>query len=188
MNILIAVPNTSYIGATNFDGGPLANVAYDPRVGRTLEMYGECPYHAGQVGMLSTLALQNKTVPDANGDYFLQTSQVTRHFITDHGSGPDNGAGDYWGSLASLEDEFLPPFKAFQVISTPPPPHTHTPPHPHLTTRLLILYAMLNTCNQRPSFQHPEESSRSFKVGSFYYSLFLLGVSFFFFHFVFFAG
>ena len=65
--------------------------------------------------MLSTLALQNKTAPEANGDYFLQTSQVTRHFITDHGSGPDNGAGDYWGSLASLEDEFLPPFKAFQV-------------------------------------------------------------------------
>lgn len=27
-----------YIGATNFDGGPLANVAYDPRVGRTSEV------------------------------------------------------------------------------------------------------------------------------------------------------
>ena len=104
-----------YIGATNFDGGPLANVAYDPRVGRTSEMYGECPYHAGQVGMTATLALQNKTKPEANGDYFLQTSQVTRHFITDHGSSPDNGAGDYHGSLASLEDEYLPPFKAFQV-------------------------------------------------------------------------
>ena len=25
-------------------------------------------------------------------------------------------AGDYHGSLASLEDEFLPPFKAFQVV------------------------------------------------------------------------
>jgi beta-glucosidase len=104
-----------YIGATNFDGGPLANVAYDPRVGRTSEMYGECPYHTGQVGMTATLALQNKTAVEANGDYFLQTSQVTRHFITDHGSHPDNNAGDYWGDLASLEDEFLPPFKAFQV-------------------------------------------------------------------------
>ena len=107
--------NGTYIGATNFDGGPLANVAYDPRVGRTSEMYGECPYHTGQVGKIATLALQNKTSVAANGDYFLQTSQVTRHFITDHGSGPDNGAGDYHGSLASLEDEFLPPFKAFQV-------------------------------------------------------------------------
>jgi hypothetical protein len=28
----------------------------------------------------------------------------------------DNQAGDYHGSLASLEDEFLPPFKAFQVV------------------------------------------------------------------------
>jgi len=110
-----ALYNGTYIGAVNFDGGPLANVAYDPRVGRTSEMYGECPYHAGQVGMLSTLALQNKTTPESNGDFFLQTSQVTRHFITDHGSWPDNGAGNYFGSLASLEDEFLPPFKAFQV-------------------------------------------------------------------------
>lgn len=107
--------NGSYIGATNFDGGPLANVAYDPRVGRTSEMYGECPYHTGQVGAISTIALQNKTNPEPNGDYFLQTSQVTRHFITDHGSRPDNGPGNYTGSLASLEDEFLPPFKAFQV-------------------------------------------------------------------------
>eukprot|EP01043_Picozoa_sp_COSAG02_P000932 COSAG02_NODE_19_length_53976_cov_37.338512_14_plen_745_part_00 len=107
--------NGAYIGATNFDGGPLANVAYDPRVGRTSEMYGECPYHTGQVGKIATLALQNKTRVAGNGDYFLQTSQVTRHFITDHGSSPDNGAGDYHGSLASLEDEFLPPFKAFQV-------------------------------------------------------------------------
>ena len=78
-------------------------------------MYGECPFHTGQVGKIATLALQNKTELAANGDYFLQTSQVTRHFITDHGSGPDNGAGDYHGDLASLEDEFLPPFKAFQV-------------------------------------------------------------------------
>jgi beta-glucosidase len=107
--------NGSYVGATNFDGGPLANVAYDPRVGRTSEMYGECPYHVGQVGIVATLSLQNKTAVESNGDYFLQTSQVTRHFITDHGSSPDNRAGDYHGSLASLEDEFLPPFQAFQV-------------------------------------------------------------------------
>jgi beta-glucosidase-like glycosyl hydrolase len=40
---------------------------------------------------------------------------VTRHFITDHGSNPDNRAGDYHGDLASLEDEFLPPFQRFQM-------------------------------------------------------------------------
>lgn len=109
------LPHHDCKGATSFDGGPLANVAYDPRVGRTSEMYGECPYHAAQVGVTATIGLQNKTKPEANGDYFLQTSQVTRHFITDHGSSPDNRAGDYHGDLASLEDEFLPPFKAFQV-------------------------------------------------------------------------
>ena len=31
------------------------------------------PYHVGQVGMTATLALQNKTKPEANGDYFLMT-------------------------------------------------------------------------------------------------------------------
>ena len=72
-----ALHNGTYIGATSFDGGPLANVAYDPRVGRTSEMYGECPYHTGQVGKIATLALQNKTAVEANGDYFLQTSQVS---------------------------------------------------------------------------------------------------------------
>jgi hypothetical protein len=65
------------------------------RVGRTSEMYGECPYHTGQVGKIATLALQNKTTPEANGDYFLQTSQVTRHFITDHGSSPVFERGDF---------------------------------------------------------------------------------------------
>ena len=83
--------------ATSFDGGPLANVAYDPRVGRTSEMYGEDPYHVAAIGVAAIRALQNKTELQSNGDYFLQTSQVTRHFITDHGSSPDNNAGDYWG-------------------------------------------------------------------------------------------
>lgn len=101
--------------ATSFDGGPLANMAYDPRVGRTSEMYGEDPFHVSAIGVAATRALQNKTDPSTNGDYFLQTSQVTRHFLTDHSSGPDNEAGDYWGGLDSLEDEFLPAFKAFQV-------------------------------------------------------------------------
>ena len=36
-------------------------------------------------------------------------------WVSNAGSSPDNGAGDYHGDLASLEDEFLPPFKAFQV-------------------------------------------------------------------------
>ena len=90
-------------------------MAYDPRVGRTSEMYGEDPFHVSAIGVAATRALQNKTAPAANGDYFLQTSQVTRHFITDHSSSPDNRAGDYWGGLDSLEDEFLPAFKAFQV-------------------------------------------------------------------------
>ena len=101
--------------ATSFDGGPLANMAYDPRVGRTSEMYGECPFHVSAIGVAATRALQNKTAPSANGDYYLQTSQVTRHFLTDHSSSPDNRAGDYWGGLDSLEDEFLPAFKAFQM-------------------------------------------------------------------------
>jgi beta-glucosidase len=66
----------TYIGATNFDGGPLANVAYDPRVGRISEMYGECPYHTGQVGITATRELQNKTGVAPNGDYFLQVCPV----------------------------------------------------------------------------------------------------------------
>ena len=38
----------------------------------------------------ATRALQNKTAVAPNGDYFLQTSQVTRHFITDHGKSLQN--------------------------------------------------------------------------------------------------
>jgi len=100
--------------ATSFDGGPLANVAYDPRVGRTSEMYGEDPYHVSMIGGTAMLALQNRTVRTAGGDYFLQTSQVTRHFVTDHGSSPDNQAGNYSADLQSLADEYFPPFQAFQ--------------------------------------------------------------------------
>ena len=77
--------NGTFISGTNFDYGRLANLAYDPRVGRTSEMYSECPFLASEVGVVAIRALQNRT---AEG--FLQTAQSTPMFITDHASNNDN--------------------------------------------------------------------------------------------------
>jgi beta-glucosidase len=78
--------------------------------GRTSETYGEDPFLASQVGVTATQVLQNRT---ANG--FMQTAQVTRHYIGYHQASPDIPNAQETISVQWLHDQQLPVYEAFQV-------------------------------------------------------------------------
>lgn len=60
------------------------------------------------------MTMQNKTTPKSNGDYFLQTSQVTRHFLGYHGAN-DMHIPQMNVSTHDLYDTYLPAYEEFQT-------------------------------------------------------------------------
>lgn len=93
------------------DGGPLANTQHDPRWGRVSETYGEDPYLSAVLGVAATLSLQNRS---ADGRW-MQTSQVTRHYLGYHVASDLPNGGEEYIDLFSFTDQQELPYRSFQV-------------------------------------------------------------------------
>ncbi|CAK8992181.1 Probable beta-D-xylosidase 2 (AtBXL2), partial [Durusdinium trenchii] len=95
-------------GGIMCDGGPLANLAQDPRWGRIAETYGEDPGLVGTLAAAATRGLQNRY------QGFYETAQVSRHLLGYHQARPDlpHGGEETVDDAAYLHDVLLRPFRA----------------------------------------------------------------------------
>ena len=64
--------------------------------------------HVSAIGVAHTLALQNRSAPTSTGDYFVQLSQVTRHWLGFHGANDLPGGGVETISPQWLYDQQVP--------------------------------------------------------------------------------
>jgi len=108
--------NGKSYGGIICDGGPLANLAQDPRWGRISETYGEDEHLVATLGSAAILGLQNMQCQQPK-KCFYETLQVTRHLLGYHGARPDlkNGGEEVLYDQEYLERVLLAPYRAFHA-------------------------------------------------------------------------
>ncbi len=82
---------------------PILDVVRDPRWGRTIECYGESPYHVGELGKQQTLGLQSQGVASSPKHFAV--------YSTPHGGRDARGRTDAQVPFRDMHQILLDPFR-----------------------------------------------------------------------------